>query len=203
MDKKKLKYYVKKSGFAVMYLFITIVTGLTGLAFSNDLLIIKILLGVMNIGLYGFFVVYYNYKTGEEAMSIRFSNDLNRMEIIRTGKDIKLKTTEEYHWWKGFFIGFLSSVPLIALWIIHIILTLITGKQTTIAGGVAIFLYVLVIYFFNIKGEGLASTNSFYLTSLYLPLVIILSGIGYLLGARKAKLRQQGFEELNKEIYGE
>ena len=202
MEKSKVQYYYKKANFAFIYLIITLVTGLTGLAFSNDLLILKILLGVMNIGLYGYFVIYYNYKTGEEAMSIRFSNDINRLEIIKTGKDIALKTTEEFKWWKGFFIGLISAIPLIVLWALHFLLVLITGSETTIFGAITLFLYVLVIYFFNISGEGLANTSSFYLTSIYLPFVVLLSGIGYLLGARKAKTRQAGFDELNEEIYG-
>lgn len=203
MKKNTVRYYAKKSGFAIIYLLLTLVTGLTGLAFSNNMLILKIILGVMNFALYGYFVFYYNYKTGEEAMSIRFSNDINRMEIVKTGKDIELRTIEEFKWWKGFLIGFFSSLPLILLWIIHFLSVLITGNDTTIAGGVAMFLYILVIYFFNIKNEGLATTGSFYLTGLYFPLVLLLSGVGYLVGGKKAKLRQQGFDELNKEIYGD
>lgn len=203
MNKKPFKFYVKKAMSAVVYLLITLITGIVGISFSNDLLVLKIILGIMNIGLYAYFVFYMNYKTGEESMSVRFANDINRMEIIKTGKDIPLKTTEEFKWWKGFFIGLLSSVPLLVLWIIHFVLVLITGSQTSIIGGITISLYVFIVYFFNLKSEGLASSSSFYFTSLYVPFVVILSGVGYLIGGRKALNYHHGFEEMNKEIYGE
>lgn len=198
-----MKYYFQKAIFPVIYLILTAITGFAGLSFSNELLALKIIIGVVNLFLYSFFVAYSSYKNGEDAMGVRYGNDLARKEIVRTGRDLKLKVHEEYKVWKGFFLGFLSCVPLIVLWIVHLIIIAVTGESASVVGGFTMMLYVVVIFFFNLNVDQINSSSGFYYTALYLPYMVILSGIFYILGARKTWERREIANRKLQDIYGD
>ncbi len=195
-----MKYYFGKAFFAVVYLMLTVITGVAAISFSSKVMGLKIGLGVMNILVYAYFVFYYAMKTGEDAVKTLRANDVTRREIIRTGKDLEVKRNEEYKTWKGFFIGVLSCIPLVVLWIIHFIIVLATGKTATFAGGITITLYIVIAFFFNTDVKFMNFASSFYFTALYVPFVIILTGFGYILGAKVEMKRQAKIEEYQKQF---
>ena len=196
-----MKYYFQKAFFAVVYLMLTVITGIAAVMFSSKVFGLKIALGVMNVLVYVYFVFFYSMKTGEEAVKTRYANDVSRREIIRTGKDIPLKKKEEFKVWKGFFIGALSCIPLVVLWIAHFITVSITGTEASIFGGITITLYIVVAFFFNTNVEFMTFSTSFYFTALYIPLVVLLTGIGYLVGAKIEEKRREKIEKYAKEFH--
>lgn len=198
-----MKYYFQKAAFPVVYLVLTAVTAFAGLSLSNSLMALKIIIGIIDVALYTYFVAFFALKTGEEAMSVRYNNDVTRAEMVRTQRALPIKQHEEYKVWKGFFLGFLSCIPLIILWIVHLTIITATGKAASQVGGFTMLLYLVVIYFFNLDVNLISAATGFYYTALYLPYMVILTGVFYLIGARRTQRSREAAARKLKDIYGE
>lgn len=193
-------FYIKKAVFPFVYLFFMAITAFGILCIKESLLWLKIILAVLNLGLYCFIVAGVFYKEGQEAVKIQHANDLERREMIRTGTVRPLKLKEEYKPWKGYFIGFIACVPLILCMLVHSIIMLAGGTSRAfgVAGG---FIYFVVFVFFNFSGKTLGMADYFYALAA-VPLIILLAGVFYNLGARKIKLQQKRINEQRAQIYG-
>ncbi len=201
---KAIKFYVKQTFVPFVYLIFVSVISMAIMYIDDSVLPLKIVLGVLNLGLYAVVVFGMGYKMGQEGLKARVSNDTERRNIIRTGEDRPLKLHEEYKWWKGGLFGFIVCIPLVLLLIVHAVLTSINPAYFG-AGTVASWLY-LVIYSFVIMfgGQGLYQAPAqAYFGLLAIPIIMLILGVSYYLGARKIQRQQDAIKEIHRDIYGE
>lgn len=204
-------YYVKQSFISFIYLFFTAIIAFGIMCIDSDLAWLRIILLVLNLGLYVVIVAAASFKDGQEALKVRIANDLERLQIIRTGEALPLKLREEYKPWKGFISGAISCIPLIVLLIVHTILIFAAGKQYIGAGAIASFIYMMVFAFARCtvptasESAVAVAPDPFmhYWSLLVIPVIILSTGIPYILGARKIELQQQRIKEKQRQIYGE
>ncbi len=204
-----MKTYVKQAIIPFVYLIFATVVSIAIMSLGNEYLWLKYVLGVLNVALYLTIVCTTCFKDGQEALKVRTANDLERMQIIKTGEDRPLKLHEEYKWWKGAIIGGFICVPMLLLLIAHTILILINPSLNG-CGIVVAFLYMFIFSFFifNRTGSGVSalspmSPESFYLVLIAIPIITLACGISYYLGAQKIERQQQAIRERHREIYGE
>lgn len=200
-----MKFYIKQGLFPFIYMLFMAMIAFGILAISG-LIWLKILLGVLNVGLYAVVISAAAYKDGQDAMKVQIANDLERREIIRTGEDRPLKLHEEYKPWKGFMFGFVSCVPLLVLLILHTIVYLATGSYIGL-GAIAGIIYLMFFLFFRLNASAAEGTGiawyTYYGTLVALPVVMLITGISYILGAKKISRQQQMIKEKQRQIYGE
>ena len=201
-----MKFYIKQGLFPFIYMLFMAMIAFGILAISG-LLWLKILLAVLNVGLYAVVVAAAAYKDGQDAIKVQIANDLERREIIRTGEDRPLKIHEEYKPWKGFMFGFVACVPLLVLLILHTIVYLATGSYMGL-GAIAGIIYLMFFLFFRLdagsaaEGAGIA-WYTYYGALVALPVVMLITGIAYILGAKKIQRQQEMIREKQRRIYGE
>lgn len=201
-------YYIKQSFLPFVYLFFVAMSGFGVVSIGDHLLALKILLALLNLAMYLVIVCGAAYKDGQTAYKTMLANDLERIQIIKTGEDRPLKLKEEYKWWKGYLYGFIACVPLLILLLIHTILILINPTLNG-AGVIAGLMYLAFFLFFRLKtGVGMGDTaviapSTFYFSLIALPIIMLASGIPYVLGAKKIKLQQERIKAKQREIYGE
>lgn len=202
-------YYIKQSFLPFVYLFFVAMSGFGVVSIGDHLLALKILLAILNLAMYLVIVCGGAYKDGQTAYKTMLANDLERIQIIKTGEDRPLKLKEEYKWWKGFLYGFIACVPLLILLLIHTILILINPTLNG-AGVIAGLMYLAFFLFCRLK-TGVGADNAvatvspytFYFSLIALPIIMLASGIPYVLGAKKIKLQQERIKAKQREIYGE
>ena len=205
-----MKYYLKQGVFPFVYLLMMGIIAF-GISAISGLLWIKIMLAVVNIALYAMVITAVSYKEGQESIKVRHANDLERILIIKTGENRPLKVHEEYKPWKGFMFGFVACVPLIVLLILHTVLYLSTGSYRGF-GAMAGLIYFMVFVFFTFgspSSAGEAATGnalpwySFYGALIALPVIMLITGISYMLGAKKIMRQYESIQEKQRQIYGD
>ena len=204
-----MKYYIKEAIFPFVYVILMSITAIAILAISG-LTWLKAVLAVLNLALYAVTVAGVAYKEGQDSIKVQHSNDLERREIIRTGEDRPLKLNEEYKPYKGFLIGFCSCIPLLLLLVLHVITHLLGGSN--VFGAIAGMIYFMFYIFFNLNvsaGSGEiteAATVSWYAcfgTLIALPIIMSITGVSYILGAKKIKRQQELIKIKQHQIYGD
>lgn len=204
---KTVWYYVKQMFVPIMYLIMFDVIALGVLCIGDNLIALKVILLILNLGLYGFIMGAVAFKDGQTALKVRMANDLNREQIVKTGKELPLKLNEEYKPWKGFLMGLNMSVPLIILMLLHVILT--AGKDPTLAsmnntcGAISGLLYVVVFAFAQVKSTAAILSTTYYVTLAAIPFFIGVIGVCYWLGGEKIIRQQEMIKEKHRQIYGD
>jgi hypothetical protein len=196
-------YYVKQAFLPFVYLFFMAMTALAIIVIKNELLWLKIILLVLNLGLYGFIVCATSFKDGETALKTRIANDMEREQIIITGEPRELKLKEEYKVWKGFFNGFIACVPLLFLMLLHTVLIFAFGEVYNGAGVVAGLIYLMVFAFFRLDTSVVLTAGLYYGTLVALPIIVLMTGIPYILGAKRVEYQQNMIKAKHREIYGD
>ena len=191
--------YFKAPLFAFVFLLLFAISG-----FAVELMEIpwlKIGLGILLVLFYLFVVFIIFFTEGAQALKIRHANDNGRMEMVRTGEEREINEIAEYKPFKGFLMGVILCLPMIILLTVHTII-LLTGGTLLFFGQAAGFIYTV---FYCVPTSFITvSTEWQYLFVLYaLPLMIAVSGISYILGAKKQQGIYDKTEETRKEIYGD
>ena len=205
-----MKYYLKQGVFPFIYMLFMAMIAFGILAISG-LIWLKVLLAVLNVGLYAVIVSAVSYKEGQEAMKTLYANDLERREIIRTGEDRPLKIHEEYKAWKGFMFGFIACVPLLVLLLVHTVIHLAGGGYMGLGAIAGLIFFAFFVFFrlnVNMSGtEGETITSAswyiFYGALIALPIIMLSTGIAYILGAKKIKRQYEMIAEKQRSIYGD
>ena len=203
-----MKYYIKNGFFPFIYqLFMAMIA--FGILMISGLIWLKIILACLNIGLYLFIVSAMAFKEGQDAFKVQTANDLERREIIRTGEDRPLKIHEEYKAWKGFAFGFVSCVPLLALLLVHTVIHLAGGDYMGL-GAIAGVIYLMFFIFFRLNAYSSSAETAadiswytYYGALVALPVVMLATGIAYILGAKKISRQQESIREKQRQIYGD
>lgn len=96
--------YLKKAFFFLIYVVFIDMIGLAILQIGIDTL--EVVLAVVALGFYLFIVAVMMFKEGQESMRKLHANDLERVQMIKSGQPKKLETSKEYGAWKAFLLGF-------------------------------------------------------------------------------------------------
>ena len=201
---KTIWFYLKQSLISFVYLIFMAMTAMGIVMIGDNLLALKIILCILNVGLYGFIVAATSFKDGQSALKVRIANDLERVQIIKTGEDRPLNLKEEYKAYKGFVFGLISCIPCVVLLLVHTILVFGVGHEYTGAGAIAGFIYMMFFAFVRlISSAGEPSIYLFYFNLVCLVVVPVLTGVPYMLGARKIELQQKKIKERQRQIYGD
>lgn len=195
-------FYVKQSFIAFIYLFFSAIIGFGILCIGDNLIWLKVALLVLNLGLYIVVVGATVYKDGQDALKTRIANDLERMQIIKTGEDRPLRLKEEYKAWKGFVFGLVACIPLVFLMILHTVLILGFGANYNGAGAIAGIAYLVVFAFCRVNTAITITAGMYYFSLLAIPVICLTTGLAYVLGAKKIELQQERIKEKQRQIYG-
>ena len=196
-------YYVKQAIFPLLYLIFMAIIALGIGLIGNDLLWLKIVLYLVNLGFYIFLMGATFYKEGQTALKVRHANDLEREEIIRTGDPRPLKLKEEYKWWKGYVMGLITAGPLVVCMIIHLILILAAGEGYIGAGTAASLLYLAFFAPYSIFFEGTLTAGQFFILLYAVPVISAMAGVPYVLGGRKQQAQYDKINARQRMIYGD
>ena len=194
-------YFFKQSIFLVGLMFFMMTTSL--LILRVGIPVVELILSILNLALYATAIILIFHKEGQTAWKLRQSNDIERRNIIATGKDIPLKTTPEYKTWKGFIFGIISCVPMIIMLIVHACMGDTAGG--TSAGSIcSVIHYVFWLPYFELRATltpGFVPGFGDYFGILYaVALMAFLTFIGYYMGARKLQRAQDKVDARKKEI---
>ena len=139
-------------------------------------------------------------KEGEDAIKILLANDIQRREIIRTGRDVEINVSKEYRPWKGFIVGVIFCIPLV----IFIILFATNGVQE---GMLNFGKLTEVVYspFYVLVGDFNKTTSlDVYIGAIFVLVCFpLMLGIPYVLGAHRRKNQTRIAEEMHKSIHGD
>lgn len=199
---KRLSFYFKEAFITNMYFVIFALIDLGILCIDDSAMTLKIVLCAIDLLGFMFIIGLMFFKEGETAAKVRRGNDLNREQIVRTGREYPINVAEEYKWWKGFFIGLCSCLPLILMMIIHFLLG-IGDKPNDAAGGLAALLYIVVFSFLMVNSKVKLVHSQYYFTLLAIPATVLAIGVGYILGARKAEKDYAKIRERHRAIHGD
>ena len=189
-------YYVKQTLFVLGLLLFMILTSSAIVMIKTDW--VKLALSFLNIALFAAAIFLAFFNDGQEAYKTLKRNDKERLAIIETGEDRKIEREKEYHPVKGFMFGLSANIPLVILLIIHLIIHL-TGSDSIIMGQAAGFIYYVLYVPISVLVPEITYESFFYL--LYaIPFLSVLTGVPYLLGARKMKAEEMRIEEIKEKI---
>ncbi len=198
-----MKYLLKQSFIPIVYLFFMAMISIGIISIGNDLVWLKLILSILNIGLYCFLVGTIAFKEGENALKVRIANDIERIQIIKTGEERPLKLQEEYKPWKGFMVGLITCVPLIVMMIVHTILYFAAGPQFNGGGVVASFMYMMFASLVKLDSSLPLQQWHYYFNLIAVPVIMITTGLPYILGAKKIQHQQDMIKEKQRQIYGD
>ncbi len=195
-------YLIKQALVPVAYLFFSaiIASGVFSIEGCDPIIALALLL--VNLGLYVFVVWSLLAKEGEKGYTALQTNDFNRRRIIETGEDLPLSVAEEFSWWKGFVVGAIISAPLVVLIIIHTIF-LIAGMPNVAIGAITSFVYMVVFAFTRIGVTTVVGVCDYYWTLVFIPFILFITGVPYILGARRKERQQDAIKEIQKNIHGD
>lgn len=194
-------YYVKQALFPFLYLiFMAVIAAGIGLIGS---VWAQVVLYLLNLGFYIFLMVVNFFKEGQNALKVRHANDLEREQIIRTGEALPLKLREEYKPWKGFFIGFITAIPLLFCMVLHLILVLCAGEAYIGAGTIASLVYLAFFAPYSVAFTTTLNAWQYFILLYAVPAIMAIAGVPYMLGARKMQLQYDRIEEKQRQIYGD
>ena len=192
--------YILRLTIAPLIFFIFFIIIAMGVQALNAGDLIRIILGVLVFIMLIFCLGGIMIKEGQDAIKTLLANDIQRREIIRTGKDVEINVSKEYRPWKGFIVGLIFCIPLV----IFIVLFGVNGVQE---GALNFGKLAEVVYspFYVLVGDFTKTTSlDVYIGAIFvlvcLPLML---GIPYILGAHIRKNQTRIAEEMHKNIHGD
>lgn len=175
-----------------------------GITYLNDVWV-EFALSIVNVIMFVVAIVAYFSNEGKKAATHLLANDLERENMVKTGKYVKLDTAREYSTWKGFFIGLVVSAPLIIMMIIHLIYGLSTNSQVSKVAGVASLMYLgfYSLYGVFVPSGTIISFGQHFILLYSVPFIVLSVGLSYYFGARKIFNRKQKILNQQRNIYGD
>jgi hypothetical protein len=100
--------------------------------------------------------------------------------------------------------GIVACLPCLLLLILHTILIFLVGPTYNGAGAAAGFVYMIFFIFVRLGVDVAApSAYLYYFTLVSFAVIPLMTGIPYILGARKIEIQQQKIKEKQRQIYGD
>ena len=192
--------YILRLTIAPLIFFIFFIVIAMGIYALNAGDVLRIILGGLSFIMLLLCLGGIMVKEGEDAIKTLLANDIQRREIIRTGKDVELNVSKEYRPWKGFIVGLILCIPLV----IFIILFNPNGVQEGVLnfGKLAEVVYSP---FYVLVGDFSKTTSLHFYIGAIIVLVCfpLMLGIPYILGAHIRKNQTKIAKELHKNIHGD
>ncbi len=198
---ENMKYYFKKFLLLFVYLISSGIIATGALAFEGAEWI-KLVFLILNLALFIFIYCAIAFKDGEKALKVRVSNDKIREIIVKTGEDYPLNLQGEFTIRKGFITGATACLPLVFLLLLHL---LFGNGSTNIALNSLQLLYMAFYGFFNLDFLGVHSTVLYaspYWVLISIPVLVILHGVLFYLGGRRAELQQERIKNVHMAYHG-
>ncbi len=195
-----MKYLLKETLIPFLYLVFTATMAFSILMINDSLIWLKALLCALTLAIYACIVIVICEKEGETAYKVLLENDAERLQIIKTGEDRPLRTKEEYKAWKGFVFGLFACVPLIVLLIVNEILMAINPDFVG-AGVVMNFMYMTFGAFIRLDSTATLTNIHNYFNLITVVIIPLLTGIPYMLGAKKIRKQQEMVMKKHRQIY--
>ena len=171
----------------------------TGVMAIEGIAWLRFVLMILNFALFIFIYCAIAFKDGEKAIKVRTSNDKLRELIVQTGDDYKLDLEGEYTSIKGFITGATTCLPLIFLLLLNLLLD---GKSGLVMMTLQMF-YMVFYAFFNVDFAEAYETvlySSHYWTLVAIPILIIVHGVFFCLGGKKAQAQQDKLRSSRRTI---
>ncbi len=202
-----MKYYLKQIGREYLYFSLTAVTALMMAVMSNEgfWLWLKFAIYVINFLILALAISIMFFREGQTAYKQLGINDVVRRQIVETGKDLPIKREEEYRPLKGFILPLFLFIPMAVLLIGNLIYGLCTGGGEVntfgmIAGLIYMAFYSPAVMFIP---EAQISWVHPFIVLYAVPLICIIAGVAYILGAKKKKKEDEAILSKQKQIYGD
>lgn len=196
-------YYLRKIGWAFLYLMLTTAIGLGVLFLGEGNVIIKFIASLFSLGLFTTAMCLVFFKEGQRSYQVLCENDLKREKIIQTGKDLPLKRSEEYKPYKGFIIGASVCLLLVVLLAVHTVVALATDGEVRTFGIISGFVYLTFYLPYAVFFNG----NVYWYKFLYLlyavPYCSLVIGFSYYFGAKKKRKQKEEIQAKHEKIYEE
>lgn len=195
-----MKYLISKSFFSFIYF-----ASCSMVTYSISLIgnhVVEIILSALMLIFCLYIAAVVGMRTGEDALKVRHANDLERREIIRTGRDIPLKLSEEYKGWKGFVMGVLISAPTLILMVVHALVS-VFGDGTNMVFGKLTDLVNMVFYWIINLFYQTETIGTVYYNLIFIAIFAAWFGFSYMLGARKVMLQYESIERKHRQIHGD
>ena len=203
---KHLKYFSKRALFPLFYSVFMMSINLPITLLGDDQAWIKYLLFSASFIFSAVVIAFLAFKEGVESVKTMHANDVERLNIIRTGEDRPLNLAREYKPWKGFVIGATICIPLVILLLAQLICYMVNPVDPAILpGAIASCLYIVVFSFFRPSAtayEG-AQTLLYFWNLISIPVYMLMYGIPYLIGAKKQNRIYSIIEEKRNLLHGE
>ena len=192
--------YILRLTIAPLVFFIFFIIIAMGIQALNAGDVLRVILGCLAFILLVLCLGGIMLKEGEDAIKILLANDIQRREIIRTGRDVEINVSKEYRPWKGFIVGVIFCIPLV----IFIILFATNGVQE---GMLNFGKLTEVVYspFYVLVGDFNKTTSlDVYIGAIFVLVCFpLMLGIPYVLGAHRRKNQTRIAEEMHKNIHGD
>ncbi len=161
--------------------------------------IVKSIISIILFAVFALVISAVMIKEGHEAYSILLTNNIQRRRIVETGKVVEFDASNEYRPYKGFLAGLICCIPLVIMVILHLIVAPIGAVSR-----VSIICEMAYGLFFSIfRTYMVADALGFFLISAGIIVVFpLVTGIPYMIGARKRSLQQDNIRRLNDELHG-
>ncbi len=195
-----MKYLLSKSLFSFIYF-----VSCSIITYSISLIghhVVEIVLSAFMLVFCFYIATVVGMKTGEDALKVRHANDLERKEIIRTGRDIPLKLSEEYKAYRGFIIGLLINAPGLILIIVHTLVSISGSGNNMVFGKLADLVNMVFYWIINLFYE-VETVGTVFYNLIFIAFFTTWFGLSYMLGAKKVMLQYQIIEQKHKELHGE
>lgn len=206
---KQILYFIKQVFVPFMYLgmFAMIDFAILCIGDTQSLVALKICLIAACLIFYVVLVAIVSHREGQASYKVMLANDINRREIIKTGREYPIKEAEEYKPYKGFVSGLFVCIPLIICTIIHLCMngfsnTAVGSNATNSAGVVMSFIYMVVFAFARANSAWVIMPNTFYICLTVLPVIVLSMGIPYIFGAKKIAKQQEKIKQHQSYLHG-
>lgn len=195
-----MRYILRMIIAPAVYFFCFVIAALGIQSFNGLQMAGRIILGAVCLVIYILCVTGIMLKEGENAFSKLLSNDMQRKNMIKTGKDTDIDDRTEYRPYKAFLSGLVCCIPLIVLFIIHLVVRE-PGETSQISKIAEILYSPFFLFFGNYKTS---NEISFFIGSAFTVVIFpCLMGVPYIFGAHKRKAQNDAIVDLNKYLHGD
>ena len=205
---KQFLYFIKQIFVPYMYLgmFALIDFAILCIGDTPGLIALKVCLVAVCLGFFVALMSIVSYRDGQTAYKTLLANDINRRQMIETGREYPIKLAEEYKAYKGFVTGLIVCLPLIICTIIHMCtsgFSNTTGSSTSNGAGVVMsFIYMVVFAFARVNNSLPIVPNVFYVCLTALPIIVLSMGVPYIFGAKKIIRQQEMIKKQQNYLHG-
>ncbi len=197
----KILYYLRDSIFTYTYILVAGFLGVCFMYMQNNGMIpsyVTVIFSVLNVLLYAVVVRNIFLKTGEDARTLKHSNDVERRHMIETDNYYELDKVKEYDIKKPIVFSVISAFVLAVLLLIKLIGVVFVGEFFALDAGIKFFAGMVYPIFYAFNPEASVFYGAIQIIVMAIPIFM-----GYVVGGIRANKVYERAEKIKKEIGGE